>query len=893
MRNLLTFAKPLRLAKVFLLYTKPYRFKPMRLLLTALAGGLLLLSACGPSRKLREEHTYMDTVSVSAFNNPIKQYRASATRVWNLVHTRAALSFDYAHKTANGKAWLTLNPYFYATDTLVLDAKGMKIESVADWQNKAFEYTYNGEQLTIKLGRSFRRDDTLKLALGYIAQPYMEETGGSKAITDEKGLYFINTDLKTPGKPAQIWTQGETESNSRWLPTIDKPNSRTTLQLELTVPDSFKTLANGALISAKVKGNMRTDIWKMDKPIQVYAIMFAIGNFNIVKDSWKGRDVHYYVEPEYAPYARSMFRNTPEMMDFFSAVTGVEYPWNKYNQIVVRDYVSGAMENTSASLFGEFVNMDNRELLDKTFEDVVSHELFHQWFGDYTTAESWSNLTVNESFANYGEYLWRRYKYGKVNADQLAYEDLWKYLSTTERMGDPVLVRFHYRDKEDMFDRISYQKGGATLRYLHSLMGDTAFYRAMNLYLTRNALKPAEATHWRLAVEEATGQDWNWFFNQWYLRAGHPELDVTYASNDQDWKFTVTVTQTQDTNAPLYQLPLKAALLYEDGTKQIVHWDIDRRKQSFTYPYRGGKAPVFVPDIDHVLPGIITEHKSSKDWLTQLTRTDDYISKMNAVRSAKTKDLPNADVMALMEKALTDKIADIRKMAVYTIQATQAESQRRKWQPDMIMMATNDPDNAVRAVALYTLGYWKVSGQEDLFLQSLNDSSYQVAGQAMYGLSRLSPDKAYTLAKQYIKGRPGTELDIKSWAVIDEQAQAADTALYRYYLGLPAAGKRDYLINDLEVYAKNVRQDKAFEAALEMMVYYIGRIENKNSRRQYIGKFEDLGNHLQKQKQAPGKDKENARVRLEWLEESVRSLKATETEAALIKRYDEVLKALH
>jgi aminopeptidase N len=189
--------------------------------------------------------------------------------------------------------------------------------------------------------------------------PYASETGGSAAITDDRGLYFINTDDKIEGKPAQIWTQGETESNSHWLPTIDKPNMRTTIQLELTVPNIYKTLGNGALVSSMDKGDKRTDIWRMDKPIQVYAIMFAIGDFAIAKDKWKGREVNYYVEPAYAPYARKMFQYTPEMIEFFSNVTGVEYPWNKYSQVVVRDYVSGAMENTSASLFGRATGNGN------------------------------------------------------------------------------------------------------------------------------------------------------------------------------------------------------------------------------------------------------------------------------------------------------------------------------------------------------------------------------------------------------------------------------------------------------------------------------------------------------------------------------------------------------
>jgi aminopeptidase N len=227
----------------------------------------------------------MDTVSVSAFNNPMSLYRASAPRLWNIIHTRVALSFDYANRTANGEEWLTLQPYFYPTDTLVLDAKSMKIESVSIGHgDKLLKFRYDSTNLFIQLDKIYSKDDLVKLNIKYVAMPYAFKTGGSAAITDDRGLYFINHDGKLEGKPIQIWTQGETEANSHWLPTIDKPNSRTTIQIELTVPAQFKTLSNGELISSADKGIMRTDIWKMDKPIQIYAIMFAIGDFAIAKD---------------------------------------------------------------------------------------------------------------------------------------------------------------------------------------------------------------------------------------------------------------------------------------------------------------------------------------------------------------------------------------------------------------------------------------------------------------------------------------------------------------------------------------------------------------------------------------------------------------------------------
>lgn len=832
----------------------------------------------------------IDTVTISAFNNPMNIFRASAPQVWNIVHTRVALNFDYKEKTANGQEWVVLQPYFYPTDSIVLDAKGMKIESVSIGHNdKPVKFTYDSLQLKIQLDRTYTKEEQLKLSIKYVAMPYMQATGGSSAITDDRGLYFINTDNKVPGKPAQIWTQGETESNSHWLPTIDKPNMRTTLQLELTVPGQYKTLGNGALISSMEKGIMRTDIWKMDKPIQVYAIMFAIGEFVIAKDKWKDKEVNYYVEPAYGKYAKTMFQNTPEMIEFFSNVTGVSYPWNKYSQVVVRDYVSGAMENTSASLFGEFMNQDKHEYADGNHEDVVSHELFHQWFGDYVTAESWSNLTVNESFATYGEYLWRKHKYGLSYADELAWSDLNRYLTYTDYAADPVLVRHHYRDKEEMFDRISYQKGGAILHYLHHLVGDSAFYQSMKIYLTKNALQSAEATHWRLALEEATGKDWNWFFNQWYYRAGHPKLDIIYNYDDAGKKLTVTVLQIQNDNIGLYELPLKSVLLY--GNEKVnVDWTLRKAKESFTYEYKNGVAPVVVPDVAHVLPGTIKENKAYKHWQVQIEQCDDFVSKLLAVESIQHKDIEKMEVQPILSKALNNKTAAIREAALDKLSGISSEPQRTKWKQDVIMIAKMDGNNAVRAAAMAILGKWKMTDQKQLLLESVKDSSYLVAGNALLALKNIDDTAAYQLAKQNLNGKPNTNLDKKAWAIVATKANDADTSLLLKYAGKRNdEDQRTHFISDLASFAINTKNETSYRMMLNLLSQKIKEIENKNSRAYNAIYLNEIKTDLQKKL---SKDKKNTSLqkKYELLGDTIKELSAQEKETEVKEVYTEILK---
>ncbi|HLZ88427.1 MAG TPA: M1 family aminopeptidase, partial [Puia sp.] len=337
-----------------------------------------------------------------------KVYRATATRYDDLIHTKLEVKFDYDKSYMYGKAWVTLKPHFYPTDTVALDAKGMDIHSVAierEGKTSPLKYDYDGMVLRVHLDKVYRYTEKYTLFIDYTAKPNELKVKGSAAITDAKGLYFINPKGEDKNKPTQIWTQGETEANSVWFPTIDKPNQKTTEEIYMTVPSKYVTLSNGLMVGQKENGDgTRTDHWKMDLPHASYLFFMGVGDYAIVKDSYKGKDVNYYVEKQYAPVARRIFGNTPEMIAFYSRITGIDYAWPKYDQIVGRDYVSGAMENTTCTLHGEAAQQDARELTDGNgWEDVIAHELFHQWFGDLVTTESWSNITLNESFADYSE----------------------------------------------------------------------------------------------------------------------------------------------------------------------------------------------------------------------------------------------------------------------------------------------------------------------------------------------------------------------------------------------------------------------------------------------------------------------------------------------------------
>lgn len=682
-------------------------------------------------------------------------YRATPEKHFNLLHTRLNANFDIPKAELIGQVWLTLQPHFYEQTQLVLDAKGMEIKEVAlvsGTGRTPLKYTYDSLELHIQLGRPVKRTEKITVYIDYIARPNNYKAQGSAAITDAKGLYFINPTGSEKNKPTQFWTQGETEGTSVWVPTIDKPNQKTTQEINMTVPARWVTLSNGKLVSQKLNANgTRTDSWKMDQPHAPYLFFMGAGEFAVVKDSWRGKEVNYYVEKEYEPVARKIFGNTPEMMTYFSRITGVDYPWVKYSQMVARDYVSGAMENTTATLHQESAQQDARELVDgNSWEGTIAHELFHHWFGDLVTTESWSNLTINESFANYSEYLWDEYKYGKDKAGATHYTAMQGYLNSNSEKKD--LVRFYYKDKEDMFDAVSYNKGGRILHMLRHYVGDSAFFKSLNLFLTQNKFKAAEAHQLRLAFEEVTGKDLNWFFNQWYFGSGHPNLDITYSYNPSSKEAKVVVKQTQKDK--VFILPV-AIDVYE-GAQRTRHqvW-VRNAVDSFTL--RCNTQPSLIQfDGERMLLATRKENKTMEEYIHQYKYAGHYIDRREAIEFiSKRPEDPKA--IALMQEALKDTFSGIRSFAISKIDVKRTKLLEAT-EPLLLQIAEKDPSRITRARAVEVLGNTRKAEYKTLFTRLVNDSSYTLSGAALTALSKVDAEAALAEAKRLANGKTKGDL---------------------------------------------------------------------------------------------------------------------------------------
>ena len=701
----------------------------------------------------------------------LPRYNPSPKREHDLLHTKLDLRFNWEKEQVLGKATLTLKPYFYPTDRVLLDAKGFDFHKVTfEGSNEPLKYDYDGDHITIHLGRKYTRKEQYKLYIEYTATP--SESGGSAAITSNKGLFFINPRGEDASKPQQIWTQGETENNSRWFPTIDKPNERATNEIYVTVEDRFKTLSNGVLVSSKKNNDgTRTDHWKMDLPHAPYLVMLAIGEYAIVSDTWNGIPVDYYVEPKFEKYARNIFPHTPEMLQFFSDKTGVPYPWQKYAQVVVRDYVSGAMENTTAVIFGEFMNGTDRELVDNLRnETIVAHEMFHHWFGDYVTCESWANLTLNEGFANYSEYLWLEHKYGREEADLHRLQEQSGYLQSAAQGIRPI-IHFGYEDKEDMFDAHSYNKGGLVLHMLRYYVGDEAFFAAIEKYLKDNAFSDVEGHELRLAFEDVTGEDFNWFFNQWFYREGHPQLTVEYDYDEATRQVIVSVEQTQDPQAmpPIFELPVSIDI-YVGGKKTRHLARIDQRQQTFTFD-AAQDPDLIVFDAEGVLLAEVEEEKSMDEYLYQFENAGNFLHRIKAL--GKIMDSEDSRSNMVMKKALQDKFWLFRLFAADNADMEDADLSAR-----IVALAEKDPHSDVRLTAVEKLGETGDKKHVPLLLRIIeNDKAIKVVSAALNVLLELDEEAALkTTGKLEKENSEGIIL-----ALAGVYAKAGDPAKLRYF----------------------------------------------------------------------------------------------------------------
>ncbi len=737
-------------------------------------------------------------------------YRPTRALKNDILHTELRLRFDWLRQHALGSAKITFKPYFYAQNTLELDAKGFDIKGVFQLDTLSqydstqqkyvqqtifdtLEYVYNKKVLSIKLRRSYSRFDTLHVLIDYVAKPneLPSDVVGTKG---DKGLYFINADGLDEGKPRQIWTQGETEYNSCWFPTIDSPNERMTQDFSLTVEPQYQTLSNGRLVSSVINSDStRTDRWVQSIAHAPYLAMLAVGEFAIERDSLpNGLELSYYVEPQYKPYAKAIFGRTKDMIVFFEQRFGVKYAWNKYAQIVVRDFVAGAMENTTATVHAENVQTDARTLLDGNSDDVIAHELSHHWFGDLVTCENWSQLPLNEAFANYSEYLWAEHQKGREEADLWAQGEIQQYLSEAETKQVP-LIRPYYTDKEDMFDNHSYAKGGRVLNMLRRYVGDDAFFLSLKKYLDQNKFKTAEISNLRTVFEEVTGEDLNWFFNQWFMSSGHPNLKIEKSFDTN--KAILKVSQLQDSlYTPIFRLPLKVDV-WVKGQKKRYDVVVNQAQQTFEFPVE--QRPDLIDfDADKQLLAEIDYPKTKPELLFQYNNCDTYLARYEAVIGLEDQ-VRDSTIRQLMMKAMNDKFWKIRQLAISNFSEYDG-LEFNEVERILQSKARFDENSRVRTEAIISLASFSDNANDPLFREALNDSSYLAVAAALDAYLIGKPDDAKDVALRF-ENAPNSDIVT---AVANYYAGLAQPERYEWFMEKMAKMKPSETYNFLQVFGK-------------------------------------------------------------------------------------------
>jgi aminopeptidase N len=538
-------------------------------------------------------------IFLAAFSASAQRPRPDFNRpqTFDVQHYTLRVSFERARKRVQGETTVTLKPLKGAFRTVELDAVGLNFESVKLAQS-GFDVKYAtvGDKVVVTLDREYRPEETIAITFKYTATP-------------KKGIYFVDAGGSAPrnAHSAQIWTQGEPDEARHWFPSFDFPSDKATTEQFITAESGETVVGNGELVD-KTENINGTATWhyKMSVPYSTYLVSFVIGKYIKVEDKYKSIPLGFYVYPGKEQLARAAFRDTSKMMGVFEERTGIPYPYNKYDQTIVAKFQFGGMENITATTMADTEIFYEEMGLGGLVTDLVSHELAHSWFGNLVTCRNWAELWLNEGFATYMEAVFRENVGGREAYKLKVRTDAAQFLvHDVVASKDHGLYNLRANNVDALFDtpEVTYQKGGAVLHMLREQVGTDAFWRAVNTYLNRHKFGSVESTDLRRAMEEASGQDLGWFFEQWVYGTGSPNLTVARSYSARSKTLTLTVTQTQGPEAltpPAFRLPMDVQIVTPAG-KNVQKLDVTRRTQVFTYRLDGPPSDVIIDPEDKII----------------------------------------------------------------------------------------------------------------------------------------------------------------------------------------------------------------------------------------------------------------------------------------------------
>jgi aminopeptidase N len=591
-----------------------------------------------------------------SFNLPGDRPRYAPDRPADVRHVDIAVALDFEHDALRGDVTTEFTALFERVAEVSFDAAELEIASVTlggAAKETALDLWTDHEKLHVRLDREYTHGESFSVGVRYSATPRI-------------GLVFVHPSEGNPDLPHQAWTQGETEYHHFWFPCHDFPNERATTAMHATVPGSFFALSNGKLGSVDDNADgTKTYHWRMEVPFPAYLVTLVAGEFAEVPNHWRDVPVNSYVRPGREEDGKRMLGKTPRMIEYYSTHFGVDYPYVKYGQIVAELFL-GAMENASATTHSFRLLPDQRASLDFNPEEVVAHELVHQWHGDLLAVRDWSHTWLKEGFATYFAATWTEEDLGLDERQAMLYDDLHAYLDADRRGRRPIVHNVYRKNANELFDRFVYQKASRCLHMLRFVLGEEPFWRGIQLYTQRNAGREVITADLERAMEEATGRSLSRFFEQWYYKAGHPEFKVSYAwdGEQQVAKLTVEQAQSTDDGTPIFVTPVEIGFFVpaREGARpddprtkaelKTFRVQIEEQRQVFFFPLP--RRPLSVRfDQGSWLLKTLSFERPSELLRYQLRHDPDVLGRVEAAEAL--GKLGDAQSMAALEAALIDE----------------------------------------------------------------------------------------------------------------------------------------------------------------------------------------------------------------------------------------------
>jgi len=625
-------------------------------------------------------------------------------------HIKIDVSVNIEAGMVKGNVTHTFSPFSSSLDAFSLDAEDMTILR-ARLAGKDIGFNQANDKVYLTLNKSMSWEDTAKVRLDYTANP-------------RKGTYFIKPDETYPEKPLQAWTQGEDMDNHHWVPLYDYPNDKATFEVSLTVEKKFTALSNGELISVKNnKDGTHTWHWHEHFPMVSYLISYVIGEFEKVEDSYNGIPVNYWVYEENKHEALRSFGLTTDMMKYFGNRTGIEYPYEKYDQVIIDDFMFGGMENITLTHNTDRTMFDEFAAPDVSSDGLVAHELAHQWFGDMLTTRNWAHAWLNEGFATFFSRKYRENKFGFDEGEYIRFGEINGYFGSNKKWRRST-VQHKFYESMDVFDGHIYAKGSLILNMLQDYIGEDAFWRFIQHYTKENQYKNVETPDLKKAIEETTGQNMDWFFKQWIYEPGFPEYNVTWKYNQRNKSVKLTVKQTQK-STNIFKMPIQIQI--DDKLKTV--WIEDKE---MVYEVPSEKRPKMVIfNAGMRIPCKLTFHKSISEWILQLEKGPHILDRIAAAKELSTKKGRRIVETALLNSAKNDPFWGVRKEAVNAFAKLKSKNYA-----DDLMALSEGQDNRVRRAIWNALKNYKKDEKVSEFLQNVieTDNKYYSIADAFKAL---------------------------------------------------------------------------------------------------------------------------------------------------------------